>query len=129
MRWLGLARAWRDAEGFFFHAGRTKDILKIAGHRVSPVEIEQAIARHPDVTDAAVVGDGHDIAGDVAAAFVVRRPGSALSDETLRRFCVEQLAPFKVPKTIIFGPLPRTSTGKVQKFVLRDRVKSVEAIV
>ena len=121
--------AWRDDEGFFFHAGRTKDILKISGHRVSPVEIEQAIARHPDVTDAAVVGDGHDIAGDVAAAFVVRRPGSGLSDETLRRFCVEQLAPFKVPKTICFvEALPRSDAGKLLRArVVEMRGQLVEA--
>lgn len=111
--------AWRDPEGFFHHAGRTKDILKIGGHRVSPVEIEQAIARHPDVADAAVVGAGQDLAGDVAAAFVVRREGSDLSDERLRRFCLEQLAPFKVPRTISFvDALPRNDAGKL----LRTRV-------
>ena len=111
--------AWRDADGFFFHVGRSKDILKIAGHRVSPVELELAIARHPEVRDVAVVGAGRRLGGDVAAAFVVRRAGSDLSDEALRRFCVEHLPAHKVPGTIRFvDALPRNDAGKL----LRTRV-------
>ena len=113
--------AWRDDEGFFFHAGRTKDILKIAGHRVSPIEIEMALQRHPEVAEAAVVGAGQDFAGDVARAYVVRRAGSHLSDEMLRRFCVEHLAPFKVPKTISFvDALPRSDSGKLLRAHVAD---------
>jgi acyl-CoA synthetase (AMP-forming)/AMP-acid ligase II len=113
--------AWRDADGFLFHAGRTKDILKIGGHRVSPAEIEQAIARHPDVADAAVIGAREDTSGDVATALVVRRRGSTLTEAGLRRFCIEQLAPFKVPKAITFvDALPRNESGKL----LRARIAS-----
>jgi acyl-coenzyme A synthetase/AMP-(fatty) acid ligase len=117
--------AWHDEDGFFFHAGRTKDILKIAGHRVSPIEIELALQRHPDVAQVAVIGAGQDLAGDVARAYVVRRPGSELSDEILRRFCVDQLPPFKVPKTISFvETLPRSDSGKL----LRSRIADPEPV-
>jgi acyl-CoA synthetase (AMP-forming)/AMP-acid ligase II len=113
--------AWRDAEGFLFHAGRTRDIMKIGGHRVSPAEIEQAIARHPEVAEAAVFGPREDGSGDVATALVVRRLGSTLSVAGLRRFCSEQLAPFKVPKAITFvDALPRSEAGKL----LRPRIAS-----
>jgi acyl-CoA synthetase (AMP-forming)/AMP-acid ligase II len=113
--------AWRDADGLLFHAGRTKDIMKIGGHRVSPAEIEQAIARHPEVADAAVIRAREDTSGDVATALVVRRIGSTLTEATLRRFCVEQLAPFKVPKAFTFvDALPRGESGKL----LRARIAS-----
>lgn len=118
--WTGdLAR--RDADGFLFYVGRTKDILKIDGHRVSPSEIEEAIARHPEVAEAAVVGSTEEVSGEVAAAFVVRRAGSSLTESGLRRFCLEHLAPFKVPKAIAFvDALPHNESGKL----LRARVAS-----
>ena len=117
--------AWRDEDGFFFHAGRTKDILKISGHRVSPTEIEHALQRHPEVREAAVIGAGQDAAGDVAIAYVVRRDGSALSDDALRRFCLEHLAPFKIPRTISFvDALPRSESGKL----LRARITPSDAV-
>jgi acyl-CoA synthetase (AMP-forming)/AMP-acid ligase II len=111
--WTGdLAR--RDADGFFFHVGRAKEMLKIGGHRVSPVEIEQAIARHPGVAEAAVVGVQQELAGEAAAAFVVRREGSAVSETDLRRFCGESLPQFKRPATITFvDALPRNEAGKL----------------
>jgi acyl-CoA synthetase (AMP-forming)/AMP-acid ligase II len=106
--------AWRDADGFFFHVGRSKEILKIGGHRVSPVEIEHVLERHPEVAEAAVVGLKNDLAGEAAAAFVVRRQGSAVSEAELRRFCRQLLPAFKVPGSITFvESLPRNQAGKL----------------
>jgi len=106
--------AYRDADGFFFHVGRSKEILKIAGHRVSPVEIEHALERHPEVAEAAVVGLKRELAGETAAAFVVRRPGSTVSEVDLRRFCRDLLPIYKVPATIAFvETLPRNPSGKL----------------
>jgi acyl-coenzyme A synthetase/AMP-(fatty) acid ligase len=119
--WTGdLAR--RDADGFFFHVGRAKEMLKIGGHRVSPVEIEQAIARHPAVAEAAVVGVKQELAGEAAAAFVVRRQGSAINETDLRRFCSESLPHFKRPATITFvDALPRNEAGKLLRAELAAR--------
>jgi acyl-CoA synthetase (AMP-forming)/AMP-acid ligase II len=119
--WTGdLAR--RDADGFFFHVGRAKEVLKIGGHRVSPVEIEQAIARHPEVAEAAVVGVKEELGGEAAAAFVVRREGSPVSEKDLRRFCSESLPVFKVPATITFvDALPRNEAGKLLRAELAAR--------
>ena len=72
--------AERDADGFFYHRGRAKEILKIGGHRVSPIEIEQVIARHPDVAEAAVVGVKDALMGEVPAAMVVPRPGATATE-------------------------------------------------
>jgi hypothetical protein len=77
--------------------GRSKEILKIGGHRVSPIEIEQVVARHPDLVEAAVIGVPHDLMGEVPAAIVVSRPGHRPSDDELRRFCQEQMPSWKVP--------------------------------
>ena len=76
--------ASRDADGFLFHQGRSKEILKIGGHRVSPVEIEHVVARHPDVAEAAVIGIPDALMGEVPAAFVVLRPGRRPGDADLR---------------------------------------------
>jgi acyl-CoA synthetase (AMP-forming)/AMP-acid ligase II len=115
--------ACRDADGFLFHRGRSKEILKIGGHRVSPVEIEQVIARHPDVAEAAVVGAKHDRMGEVAAAFVVARAGSALPSEAeLRRHCREQLPPYQVPVAFTWvQALPRNEAGKLLRAKLAAR--------
>ena len=119
--------AWRDADGFLFHAGRAKEILKIAGHRVSPVEIEQAIARHPDVVEVAVVGARDELRGDAVVAFVVRRGESALDEAAVRRFCREQLPPFKVPSRVAFvEALPRNESGKLLRAELTAQVTTVE---
>jgi acyl-CoA synthetase (AMP-forming)/AMP-acid ligase II len=115
--------ACRDADGFLFHRGRSKEILKIGGHRVSPVEIEQVIARHPGVAEAAVVGTKHDLMGEVATAFVVPRAGSAPPSEAeLRRHCREQLPPYQVPVAFTWVEgLPRNSAGKLLRADLAAR--------
>ncbi|MBA2371234.1 MAG: acyl--CoA ligase [Chloroflexi bacterium] len=111
--WTGDV-AYRDRDGFFFHVGRSNEIFKISGHRVSPVEIEQALERHPRVAEAGVVRVSRAPSGEAAAAFVVRRPGGPVSEADLRRFCREQLPAYKVPQTITFvDALPRTEAGKL----------------
>ena len=113
--WTGdLAR--RDADGFFFHRGRAREIMKIGGHRVSPVEIEHVLARHPEVAEAAVVGIPHDLMGEVPAAFVVCRPSAAPNDEALRRHCRESLPAYEVPVSFTrVDSLPRNAAGKLLK--------------
>lgn len=114
--------AYRDADGFFFHQGRSKDILKIGGHRVSPIEIEHVVGEHPDVAEAAVIGLRDELMGEVAAAFVVFRPGRVPAEEDLRRFCRERMPPYKVPVT--FTPveaLPRNEAGKLLRSHLTQR--------
>ena len=113
--------ASRDAEGFFYHRGRTKEILKIGGHRASPVEIEQVIARHPDVCDAAVISTPDPVAGEVPIAYVVILEGAAASEADLRRFCQERLPAYAVPRRFISMPsLPRNESGKLMRSELHD---------
>jgi acyl-coenzyme A synthetase/AMP-(fatty) acid ligase len=105
--------ACRDADGFYFHRGRSKEILKIGGHRVDPVEIEQVLAAHPDVAEAAVIGEPDALKGQVAAAFVVLRPGRAASAAEIKKFCRERMPAYSVPATIRFlDALPRNAAGK-----------------
>lgn len=106
--------AHRDADGFFYHCGRAKEILKIGGHRVSPIEIEEVIARHPDVAEAAVFGVKDDLMGEVPAAVVVPRPGAKLGEGDLLRFCRERLPAYRVPvRFTLVDALPRNESGKL----------------
>jgi acyl-CoA synthetase (AMP-forming)/AMP-acid ligase II len=115
--------AYRDGDGFFFHQGRSKEILKIGGHRVSPIEIEHVVAEHPDVAEAAVIGVGHELMGEVPAAFVVPRPGRTPSEEELRRFCRERMPLYKVPVSFtVVEALPRNEAGKLLRSVLARRL-------
>ncbi|HSM94354.1 MAG TPA: class I adenylate-forming enzyme family protein [Anaeromyxobacteraceae bacterium] len=116
--WTGdLAR--RDADGFLFHQGRAKEILKVGGHRVSPVGIEHVLARHPAVAEAAVVGAPHDLMGEVPVAFVVLKPGPAPDDEALRHHCRASLPAWEVPVRFTrLETLPRNSAGKLQRRAL-----------
>jgi acyl-CoA synthetase (AMP-forming)/AMP-acid ligase II len=111
--WTGdLAR--RDADGFFFHEGRAKDILKIGGHRVSPIEIEQVVERCPGVLEAAVVGAPDPLRGDVPVAFLVMAPGAVLEEDALRRYCRERMPGYRVPATFrVVKALPRNGAGKL----------------
>jgi acyl-CoA synthetase (AMP-forming)/AMP-acid ligase II len=116
--------AYRDEDGFFFHQGRSTEILKIGGHRVSPVEIEHVLALHPEIADAAVIGAKDDLKGEVAVAFFVARPGSAVDEQELRRFCRERLPAFKVPARFRrLEALPRNEAGKL----LRARLAAENA--
>jgi len=115
--------ALRDADGFLFHQGRSKEILKIGGHRVSPVEIEHVVGEHPDLAEAAVVGVPDPLMGEVPAAFVVARPGHVPDEEAIRRFCRERLPPYKVPvRVTAIDALPRNESGKLLRAQLVARL-------
>ncbi len=100
---------------------RGKDIIISGGENISSIEVEQAIAAHPAVLECAVVGIPHPHWGERPKAFVTLNAGAAATPEEIIAFCRERLARYKCPDAIELGPLPKTSTGKVQKFVLRDR--------
>ncbi len=108
-----------DAEGYLYHRGRARDILKIGGHRVSPAQIEEVIARHPAVEEVAVVGVPDDLLGEVAVAVVVLRAGARADAAELVARCRASLPPPLVPAAIRFAPsLPRNDAGKLQRAVL-----------
>ena len=117
------------ADGYMKIKDRAKDVIISGGENISSLEVEDALHRHPAVFAAAVVAQPHDKWGETPCAFVELKPGATATEAELIDQCGQWLARFKVPKTIIFGPLPRTSTGKVQKFILREQVRSVDAIV
>ena len=100
---------------------RGKDIIISGGENISSIEVEQAIAAHPAVLECAVVGIRHEYWGERPKAFVTPNEGASATAEEIIAFCRERLAHYKCPDTIEFGSLPKTSTGKVQKFVLRER--------
>ena len=108
-------------DGYIELRDRAKDIVISGGENISTIEVEQAICAHPAVLEAAVIGIPDDFWGEVPKAFVTLKPGTSATTEELVAFCRGRLAGFKVPKTVEFGDLPKTSTGKVQKFVLRER--------
>jgi fatty-acyl-CoA synthase len=100
---------------------RGKDIIISGGENISSIEVEQAIAAHPAVLECAVIGIPHERWGERPKAFVTLSSGVNASADEIIEFCRGRLAHYKCPDAIEFGPLPKTSTGKVQKFVLRER--------
>jgi fatty-acyl-CoA synthase len=100
---------------------RGKDIIISGGENISSIEVEQTIAAHPAVLECAVIGIPHPHWGERPKAFVTLSEGAAAAPEEIIAFCRERLAHYKCPDSIEFGPLPKTSTGKTQKFVLRQR--------
>jgi fatty-acyl-CoA synthase len=100
---------------------RGKDIIISGGENISSIEVEQAIVAHPAVLECAVVGIPHEHWGERPKAFVTLNDGATATPQQIIAFCRERLAHYKCPDAVEFGPLPKTSTGKVQKFVLRDR--------
>ena len=111
-----------DADGYVRVVGRIKDMIIRGGENIYPREIEEFLFTHPDVLDAQVVGVPDPVYGEVVAAFVRARPGSGLTEEDVREYCRGRIAHFKVPALVRFvDEYPLTVTGKVQKFVLRER--------
>jgi fatty-acyl-CoA synthase len=99
---------------------RGKDVIISGGENISSIEVEQTICAHPAVLEAAVVAIPHEHWGERPKAFVTLQPGADVGEQELIAFCRERLAHYKCPDAIAFGPLPKTSTGKVQKFALRE---------
>jgi fatty-acyl-CoA synthase len=100
---------------------RAKDIIISGGENISTIEVEQAVASHPAVLECAVVAVPHDHWGERPKAFVTLKDGASATAEEIVEHCRARLAHYKCPDAVEFGPLPKTSTGKVQKFVLRER--------
>jgi len=115
-------------DGYFKVKDRSKDIIISGGENISSLEVEDALHHHPAVFAAAVVARPDPKWGEAPCAFVELKPGSEASEAELIEHCRDRLAHFKAPRQVIFGPLPRTSTGKIQKFILREQVKSASAI-
>jgi long-chain acyl-CoA synthetase len=113
-----------DEEGYLFLTDRIKDMIVSGGENVYPVEVEEALAQHPAVADAAVIGVPDGRWGEAVKALVVRRAGSNVEADELVAFAREHLAGYKLPRSVEFvEELPRTPTGKVLKRELRDRYR------
>jgi fatty-acyl-CoA synthase len=110
-----------DDDGYVRIVGRIKDMIIRGGENVYPREIEEHLYKHPDVSDVQVVGVPDARRGEEAAAWVVRRSGSSVTEDDLRRHCIDQIAHYKVPRYVLFtDDFPMTVTGKVQKYKLRE---------
>jgi 3-(methylthio)propionyl---CoA ligase len=112
-------------DGYVELKDRSKDIIISGGENISTIEVEGVLYRHPAVLEAAVVARPDERWGETPCAFVTLKPEVRATAEELIAFCRGQLAAFKVPKTVVFGPLPKTSTGKIQKTVLRAQAKAL----
>ncbi|WP_425828459.1 AMP-binding protein [Streptomyces fractus] len=111
----------REPDGYFRYVARADDMIISAGYNIAGPEVEDALLRHPDVAEAAVVGRPDEERGQVAVAYVVLRPGARQDAEGLREFVKAELVPYKCPRAIEFlDALPRTATGKLQRFRLRE---------
>jgi fatty-acyl-CoA synthase len=141
--YLKNPHATKDAfEGGWFHTGdlgvmhpngyievkdRLKDIIISGGENISTIEVESVLYRHPAILEAGVVAKPDIKWGETVCAFVTLKEGDPTTAEEIIAFCRENMAHYKVPKTVIFGPLPKTSTGKLQKFKLREGAKALVA--
>jgi fatty-acyl-CoA synthase len=113
-------------DGYIEIKDRAKDIIISGGENISSVEVEIALYRHPAVQLAAVVARPDEKWGETPCAFVQLKPGTSATESEMIAFCRDQLAHFKAPKSVVFGPLPTTATGKIQKFVLRDQIRAAK---
>jgi fatty-acyl-CoA synthase len=127
-------------EGGWFHTGdlgvwhpngyieikdRSKDIIISGGENISTIEVEDVLYRHPAVLEAAVVQRPDEKWGEIPCAFIMLKSGASATDVDIIEFCRSRLARYKVPRAVVFGPLPKTATGKVQKFLLREMARSM----
>jgi fatty-acyl-CoA synthase len=110
-------------DGYIELKDRSKDIIISGGENISTIEVEDVLYRHPLVLEAAVVARPDPMWGETPCAFVTLKPEASATADQIIAFCRERLAHFKAPRTVIFGPLPKTATGKIQKFLLRERAK------
>jgi fatty-acyl-CoA synthase len=114
-------------DGYAEIKDRSKDIIISGGENISSIEVEEMLYRHPQVMEAAVVAKPDEKWGETPCAFVTLKPDAGeVSPDDIIAFCRANLAHYKVPKSVVFGPLPKTSTGKIQKYALRDRAKEIE---
>jgi fatty-acyl-CoA synthase len=112
------------ADGYIEVKDRSKDIIISGGENISSIEVEEVLYRHPMVMEAAVVARPDPIWGETPCAFVTLKPDAGeIAAANIIGWCRDNLAHYKAPKTVVFGPLPKTSTGKIQKYALRERAK------
>ena len=113
-------------DGYIDIKDRSKDIIISGGENISSIEIESILFKHPKILEAAVVAGKDEKWGEVPCAFVALKPGEDLPVGDLIAYCREELAGFKIPKKVAFGPIDKTSTGKVQKYLLREKAEQLE---
>jgi fatty-acyl-CoA synthase len=118
--------AVRHADGYVEVKDRAKDVIISGGENISSLEVEELLYKHPAIMEAAVVARPDDYWGESVCAFVTLKPDAGeVGADAIISWCRGKIAGFKLPKTIVFGALPKTSTGKIQKFVLRDQAKTL----
>jgi len=117
----------KHPDGYIQLKDRSKDIIISGGENISSIEVEDALFKHPAVAAAAVVAKPDAKWGETPCAFIELKEGREATSEELVAWCRERLAPYKLPRHVVFGELPKTSTGKVQKFVLREKAREGDA--
>jgi fatty-acyl-CoA synthase len=117
-----------DKDGYVIIKDRSKDIIISGGENISSVEVEDVLYKHPAVLFAAVVAKPDSKWGEVPCAFIELKENARASEAEIIAFCRSHMSGFKTPKAVVFGPIPKTSTGKIQKFMLRTQVDSAKAI-
>ncbi len=120
----GDLAVWHE-DGYCEIKDRSKDVIISGGENISSIEVEGILYRHPAVLEAAVAARPDSKWGETPCAFITLKDGSTTSEADIISFCKANMAGFKVPKTVVFGLLPKTSTGKIQKFLLRERAKAL----
>jgi fatty-acyl-CoA synthase len=120
--------AVKQPDGYVKIKDRSKDIIISGGENISSIEVEDVLYRHPAVLGAAVVAMPDAKWGETPCAFVELKKDAAVTERQIIDFCREHMAKFKAPRAVVFGELPKTSTGKIQKFVLREKARSTSAI-
>ena len=116
--------AVKHPDGYVEIRDRSKDIIISGGENISTIEVESVLYNHPAVLEAAVVAKPDDYWGETPCAFVTLKDGQSATENDIIAFCRDNMAKFKVPKTVVFDDLPKTSTGKIQKFILRERARN-----
>jgi len=124
----GDLAVWHE-DGYVQIKDRSKDIIISGGENISSLEVESVLFRHPKILEAAVVASSDVKWGEVPCAFVALKTGEEMTEQELISYCREELAGFKIPKKVVFGSIDKTSTGKVQKYLLRKRAEQVPLIV
>jgi fatty-acyl-CoA synthase len=112
-------------DGYVEVKDRAKDIIISGGENISSIEVEDALYKHPAVATAAVVAKDDEKWGETPCAFVELKPGASASSDELIQWCRKHLAGYKVPRHVVFAEIPKTSTGKIQKFKLREMTREV----
>jgi acyl-CoA synthetase (AMP-forming)/AMP-acid ligase II len=118
----------KHSNGYIELKDRSKDIIISGGENISTIELEGVIYSHPAVVEAAVVGRPDEYWGETPCAFVKLKEGYSATEEEIIQFCQKRLPRFMAPKTVVFADLPKTSTGKTQKYILKEKAKAMGSL-